>query len=114
MSWHRRSNFGGDCSDDDYRTDAQALPQGQMPPRNLVFLVDVSGSMSPDDKLPLLKKAMALLIRHLNETDTVAIVAYAGASGLFLRSTSGGDKRAIVEALDALEPGGSTNGGDGL
>ena len=81
---------------------------------NLVFLLDVSGSMQPENKLPLLRKAMKLLVEQLDERDRVAIAVYAGASGLVLPSTSCDDKRRIVRALDRLSAGGSTNGGAGI
>lgn len=82
--------------------------------RNFVFLLDVSGSMSDDDKLPLVKKSMALLVEQLTARDRVAIVVYAGASGLVLPSTSGAKKTVILDALERLEAGGSTNGGEGI
>jgi Ca-activated chloride channel homolog len=82
--------------------------------RNFVFLLDVSGSMSDDDKLPLVKKSMALLVEQLTARDRVAIVVYAGASGLVLPSTSGAKKTVILDALERLAAGGSTNGGEGI
>jgi Ca-activated chloride channel homolog len=82
--------------------------------RNFVFLLDVSGSMSDRDKLPLVKKSMALLVEQLTERDRVAIVVYAGASGLVLPSTSGAMKEEILKSLARLEAGGSTNGGEGI
>lgn len=85
-----------------------------LPPSNLVFLIDVSGSMDEADKLPLLKSSFALLIEQLRPQDHVAIVVYAGAAGLVLKPTPGSDKRAIREALDKLEAGGSTAGGEGI
>ena len=81
---------------------------------NLVFLIDVSGSMESPDKLPLLKSALKLLVDQLGGSDQVAIVVYAGASGLVLPSTPGSQKSEISPALDALTAGGSTNGGEGL
>ncbi|MBN1911670.1 MAG: VWA domain-containing protein, partial [Pirellulales bacterium] len=84
------------------------------PASNLVFLLDVSGSMSSQDKLPLLVKGMKLLVEQLREQDRVAIVVYASAEGLALPSTSGANKQAILEALDRLNAGGSTNGGAGI
>ncbi len=89
-------------------------PQGARPPANLVFLVDVSGSMVDADKLPLLKSGMKLLADQLRDDDTVAIVVYAGAAGLVLEPTKGKDKEKIRAALDRLEAGGSTAGGEGL
>ena len=85
-----------------------------LPPSNLVFLIDVSGSMSDPNKLPLLKSAFKLLVEQLRQQDKVAIVVYAGAAGMILPSTSGADKRKIIEALDNLEAGGSTAGGEGI
>ncbi len=81
---------------------------------NLVFLLDVSGSMNTGNKLPLLKQAMGLLVEQLGEKDSVAIAVYAGASGLVLPPTSGGNRQAILGALDNLQAGGSTNGGAGI
>src|SRR5262245_24171166 len=83
-------------------------------PRNLVFLLDVSGSMMPADKLPLVRTAMGLLTDVLTERDRVAIVVYAGASGLVLPSTAGDQKERIRQALARLEAGGSTNGASGI
>jgi len=85
-----------------------------VPPSNLVFLLDVSGSMNAPDKLPLLKQGLKTLVNQLSYKDRVAIVVYAGASGLALPSTSADDKQRITEALDRLEAGGSTNGGQGI
>jgi Ca-activated chloride channel homolog len=86
----------------------------QLPPRNLVFLIDVSGSMASPNKLPLLKRSLETLTDTLSEKDKVAIVVYAGASGLVLPATSGDRKAQIIAALDRLEAGGSTNGGAGI
>jgi Ca-activated chloride channel family protein len=83
-------------------------------PRNLVFLIDVSGSMMPPDKLPLVRTAMRMLTDVLTERDRVAIVVYAGASGLVLRSTTGEHKDRIHQALARLEASGSTNGASGI
>lgn len=83
-----------------------------VPPSNLVFLIDVSGSMDSPDKLPLLKDALRILVNQLKPQDRVAIVVYAGASGLVLPST--GSKGEILSALDNLSAGGSTNGGAGI
>jgi Ca-activated chloride channel family protein len=86
----------------------------QMPPANLVFLLDVSGSMNEEHKLPLLKSALKLLVAQLRAVDRVAIVVYAGSSGLVLPSTAGDRKAEILSAIDRLEAGGSTNGGAGI
>lgn len=81
---------------------------------NLVFLVDVSGSMNSHDKLPLLQQSLRLLVGELGENDRVAIVVYAGASGMVLDSTSATDQATILAAIDNLRAGGSTNGGAGI
>src|SRR4051812_6164304 len=93
---------------------AKHVATRDLPPSNLVFLIDVSGSMQSEDKLPLLKQAFRALVQELRPEDRVAIVVYAGAAGLVLPSTSGADKPAILEAIDRLEAGGSTAGGAGL
>ena len=90
------------------------IDTADLPPSNLVFLVDVSGSMQPANKLPLLKSALRMLVNQLRPQDRVAIVVYAGAAGLVLEPTSGADKETILEALSRLEAGGSTAGGAGL
>ena len=90
------------------------LPLEERPPSNLVFLIDVSGSMEDTDKLPLLRNGMKLLVEQLDEKDRVAIVVYAGASGMVLPSTPGDQKRRLLRVLDRLEAGGSTNGGAGI
>ncbi len=92
------------------------LVEGKRPPSNLVFLLDVSGSMNSPNKLPLLKRAMKLLVRQLGDDDRVAIVVYAGAAGLLLPSTSCTDnnKREILYALKNLRAGGSTHGSQGI
>src|SRR5205085_6374956 len=79
------------------------------PASNLVFLLDVSGSMTPAERLPLVKQAMRLLVDKLSENDRVAIVIYAGGSGLALKSTPGNEKEKILRALEELQAGGSTN-----
>jgi len=84
------------------------------PAANLVFLLDVSGSMDKPNKLPLVKRAISVLVEKLKEHDTVSIVVYAGAEGLALQPTSGRDQVAIQDALDNLDAGGSTNGGAGI
>jgi Ca-activated chloride channel family protein len=88
--------------------------QSALPPSNLVFLLDVSGSMSSYDKLPLVKKAFGYMIDELTEKDLVSIVVYAGSSGLVLPPTKGNNKQAIKDALDKLYAGGSTAGGAGI
>ena len=93
---------------------AESIDTEDLPPANLVFLLDVSGSMMPPNKLPLLKKAFALLVDQLRPQDRVAIVVYAGAAGLVLPSTPGSHKGEILAALDDLRAGGSTAGGAGL
>jgi Ca-activated chloride channel family protein len=84
------------------------------PAGNLVFLIDVSGSMNGPDRLPLVKRSLRLLVDQLREDDRVAIVVYAGAAGLVLPSTRGSDRRTILDAIERLEAGGSTAGGEGL
>ncbi|HEX5221134.1 MAG TPA: von Willebrand factor type A domain-containing protein [Verrucomicrobiae bacterium] len=84
------------------------------PPGNLVFLVDVSGSMQARNKLPLVKQSLRLLVQQLTESDRVSLVVYAGKAGEVLPSTSGNDKRRILDALDRLEAGGSTHGSQGI
>jgi Ca-activated chloride channel family protein len=90
------------------------IEDSKIPPRNLVFLLDVSGSMESPDKLPLVKQGMAMLVEQLRPEDHVSIVVYAGASGVVLEPTSGSDKRTILDSLDRLSAGGSTNGGQGI
>jgi Ca-activated chloride channel family protein len=93
---------------------ARRIDDETMPPRNLVFLLDVSGSMNEPAKLPLLQASMNLLVEQLTARDRVAIVVYAGASGLVLPPTGGDRKGEIRAALDALQAGGSTAGGAGI
>jgi Ca-activated chloride channel family protein len=90
------------------------IAMDKLPPSNLVFLLDVSGSMNSPDKLPLLKAAFKLLVQNLRPQDRVAIVVYAGAAGLVLPSTPGTDKDTILAAIERLEAGGSTAGGAGI
>ncbi|MCB0633127.1 MAG: VWA domain-containing protein [Saprospiraceae bacterium] len=90
------------------------IPGSQIPASNLVFLLDVSGSMDMPNKLPLLKRAFGLLTQQLRPEDRVAIVVYAGASGLILPATPGDQKMTIMEALERLEAGGSTAGAAGI
>lgn len=85
-----------------------------LPLSNLVFLLDVSGSMNSPDKLPLLKESFQLLTEQLGENDKVSIVVYAGASGVVLEGARGDEKEKILEALDRLEAGGSTAGSEGI
>ncbi len=86
----------------------------ELPAANLTFLIDVSGSMGNSNKLPLLKSAFKLLVNQLREKDKVAIVVYAGAAGVVLKSASGKNKEVILKALDNLNAGGSTAGGQGI
>ena len=86
----------------------------ELPASNLTFLIDVSGSMSDSNKLPLLKSAFKLLVNQLRERDKVSIVVYAGAAGMVLPPTSGIDKDKIITALENLNAGGSTAGGAGI
>lgn len=92
----------------------KSIESENAPPSNLVFLIDVSGSMSGEDRLPLLKSAFKMLVDSLRPVDRIAMVVYAGAAGLVLPSTSGDKKAEILEALDKLEAGGSTAGGAGI
>lgn len=92
----------------------QEVALQDQPPANLVFLLDVSGSMSSLNKLPLLKKAFRMLVRQLRDQDRVAIVTYAGSERVALGSTPGSEKETILAALDQLQSGGSTNGAGGI
>lgn len=92
----------------------KSIPSEDLPPSNLVFLLDVSGSMNSPDKLPLLKSAFSLLVNELDEDDRVSIVVYAGAAGIVLEPTPGDEKDAILDAIAQLEAGGSTAGGEGI
>ncbi|MCF6356651.1 MAG: von Willebrand factor type A domain-containing protein, partial [Draconibacterium sp.] len=92
----------------------KSIDKSELPPSNLVFLLDVSGSMGMPNKLPLLKRAYKMLVNELRPTDRVAIVVYAGAAGKVLDSTPGNEKKTILEALEKLNAGGSTAGGEGL
>jgi len=92
----------------------KTVAQDDLPASNLVFLIDVSGSMGGTNKLGLLKKAFKFLTNQLRERDTVSIVVYAGAAGVVLEPTSGSNKQKIMEALNELESGGSTAGGEGI
>ena len=84
------------------------------PPSNLVFLIDVSGSMNESNKLPLVKQGLKMLVNQIKPNDRVALAVYAGSSGLVLPSTPGNQKQNILNAIDRLEAGGSTNGGAGI
>ncbi len=90
------------------------IPTDNLPASNLVFLIDVSGSMSAPNKLPLLKSSFKMLTRELRAIDKVSIVVYAGAAGLVLPPTSGSKKEKIMAAFDKLQAGGSTAGGAGI
>ncbi|MCB0644270.1 MAG: von Willebrand factor type A domain-containing protein, partial [Phaeodactylibacter sp.] len=90
------------------------IPKEELPPSNLVFLLDVSGSMDAPNKLPLLKSAFKMLVNQLDNDDYVSIVVYAGASGVVLEPTSCDEKSKIINALDQLDAGGSTAGAEGL
>lgn len=90
------------------------ISMDNLPPTNLVFLLDVSGSMNAQNKLPLLKSAFTMLINKLRPEDKVAIVVYAGAAGEVLPSTSASEKEKILDALDKINAGGSTAGGAGI
>ena len=92
----------------------KSIDKSSLPPSNIVFLIDVSGSMRDPNKLPLLKSAFGLLVNELRPQDRVAIVVYAGAAGLVLESTPGNKKELIMKAINNLEAGGSTAGGAGL
>jgi Ca-activated chloride channel homolog len=92
----------------------KSIPTEKLPPSNLVFLIDVSGSMDEPNKLPLLKSSFKMLVEQLRPQDHIAIVVYAGAAGLVLKPTAGSEKRKILAALDQLQAGGSTAGGAGI
>lgn len=92
----------------------EKIAMDNLPASNIVFLIDVSGSMSSPNKLPLLKKAFKMLVQQLREEDRVAIVVYAGSSGLVLPSTPGSKKQTIISSLEKLQSGGSTAGAAGL
>ncbi|MGB3240067.1 MAG: von Willebrand factor type A domain-containing protein [Geitlerinemataceae cyanobacterium] len=92
----------------------KSIPTANLPPSNLVFLLDVSGSMAEPNKLPLLKSAFRLLVNELKPTDRVSIVVYAGAAGVVLPPTPGSQKETILAAIENLQAGGSTAGGEGI
>ena len=93
---------------------AKELPKAEHSGSNLVFLIDVSGSMDSEDKLPLLKESLSLLVEELTEKDTISIVTYSGSERVVLEGASGADKNTILSALNELEAYGSTNGESGL
>jgi Ca-activated chloride channel homolog len=90
------------------------IDKAKRPPSNLVFLIDISGSMSAPNRLPLVKRGLRLLVDELNENDRVAIVVYASGTGVALPSTPASDKQTILGTLDRLQAAGSTNGGAGI
>jgi Ca-activated chloride channel family protein len=90
------------------------IPTNKLPASNLVFLIDVSGSMNDQNKLPLLKESMKILVKELRKEDKVSIIVYAGATGMVLPPTSGDEKQTIINALEKLSAGGSTAGGAGI
>ena len=90
------------------------MDKKELPASNLVFLIDVSGSMESPNKLPLLKSAFQLLVNELRPADRVAMVVYAGAAGVVLKATPGNEKETILNALNQLQAGGSTAGGQGI
>jgi len=92
----------------------KTLKANEIPPSNLVFLIDVSGSMRDSNKLPLLKEAFKLMVQSLRKEDTVSIAVYAGSAGLVLEPTPGDQKTKIIQAIDRLRSGGSTAGAQGI
>jgi Ca-activated chloride channel family protein len=93
---------------------ARKANMDSVPPANLVFLIDVSGSMDLPNRLPLLKSAFSLMVNNLRDKDTVSIVVYGGVNGIWLTPTSGGQKKKILESIAQLEAGGSTPGEGGI
>ena len=93
---------------------ARKLNLDKVPPSNLVFLIDVSGSMDMTNRLPLLKSAFKMLVSNLRAKDSVAIVVYGGITGIMLNTTSGGEKEKILKTIDELTPGGATPGESGI
>jgi Ca-activated chloride channel family protein len=93
---------------------AHRVSTEKLPPSNLVFLIDVSGSMNAPNKLPLVKSAMKLLVDQLRAQDKVAVVVYAGSAGLVLPATPGNEKTKILDAINNMSAGGSTAGGEGI
>jgi len=93
---------------------ARDIDKAKRPPTNLVFLIDVSGSMGTPNKLPLVKRGMSLLVEEMTETDRISIVTYAGDAGLKLEPTTGNEQARIMGVIDGLNAGGSTNGAAGI
>ena len=93
---------------------AKVIDKNQMPARNLVFLIDTSGSMDEPNRLPLVQESMRLLVEQLSDRDRVSIVSYAGAAGLRLEPTPGNKKDVILDVIHGLSAGGSTNGEGGI
>lgn len=93
---------------------SRQLPDDSIPPSNLVFLIDVSGSMDMPNRLPLLKSSFKLLVENLRATDTISIVVYGSAVGIWLPPTSGSEKEKIRNAIEDLNPGGATAGASGI
>jgi Ca-activated chloride channel family protein len=93
---------------------AKRIADKDIPPSNLVFLVDVSGSMDEENKLPLVKESLKLLVKKMRQEDKISIAVYAGSAGLVLSPTAGNRKDKILAAIDALDAGGSTAGGEGI
>lgn len=92
----------------------RSMDVADLPPANLVFLIDVSGSMMEENKLPLVKQSLRLLVEQLRAQDKVSIVVYAGASGVVLPATPGSEKQRILASIDELRAGGSTHGSEGI
>lgn len=93
---------------------ARDVPRAERPAANLVFLVDVSGSMEPENKLPLVKRALRMVVDRMTARDSVAIVTYAGDAGIALKPSNGAEKQPLFAAVDALKAGGSTHGSAGI
>src|SRR5262245_12944319 len=93
---------------------ARDIDNRRRPPSNLVFLLDISGSMQPQERLPMLKEAIHMLVEQLTANDRVSVVTYAGTTGLALRPTRGDQKNTILRLIDSLRAGGNTNGGSGI
>ncbi|MGN1119323.1 MAG: von Willebrand factor type A domain-containing protein, partial [Oscillospiraceae bacterium] len=93
---------------------AEEVDLSERAPMNLVFLIDVSGSMYSSDKLPLVQKAFTLLTENLTPADRISIVTYAGSDNVLLEGADGGDQKAVLDAIDSLEAGGSTAGAAGI